>query len=72
MEELEKSKETSTSNQQNNPNETVDDAPQVSLVDESYGYGEESDGGSIPNNLQVDNTERADYPFVGMVTLSQY
>ena len=55
MKDAEKCKETDSANQQNSP--TVDNPPAVSLVDESYGYSEESDSSSIPNNLQVDNTE---------------
>jgi hypothetical protein len=71
MEEVEKSKETSSVSQQNNQNEIVND-PLLAEFETYSGYGEESDSGSIHNNLQVDNTETVDYPFVGTLSLTIY
>lgn len=69
FEEAQRSRETSSAIEQSSQNETeLDDSSQISSMEESCGYGEKSDGGAIPNNVNypVENTAK-DKRFTGIV-----
>jgi hypothetical protein len=65
MKDADKCKGTENVKQQSNPNDTVDKPAPAPLADESYGYSEDSDVASIPNNPHVDKTEIVDHPIEG-------